>query len=127
MKPRLVQTEHGHYEHASFNGENTAGFTPLSDKVMVKPDKAAATIGSKGLLVATADQQERQSIGSITGVIIALGHNAWLDMPAQERPKPGTRVLFGRYQGQVFRGTDGDDYRVMTDDSIGGIFKETNT
>jgi co-chaperonin GroES (HSP10) len=119
-KERIVTTEHGHYEHATYDGKNTAGFKPIGDKVLVKPDKASSALGSKGLLVSTTDQQDRMSIGAITGVLVAVGD----EIPPSNVLVPGTRVLFGRYQGQVFHGVDGESYRSMSAESIGGVFTE---
>lgn len=129
--PRLVTTEHGRYESQPFDGINRSGIkNPLGDRIVVLPDEAAKTIGSKGLLIATNDTRDTHSLGAVTGTIIAIGDDAWrwdstrTKAFAGERPKPGDRVIFNRYSGQVLLGLDGKNYRIMSESTIGGILDD---
>lgn len=111
MKPRLVETEHGQYEPAPFDGKNASGLVPLDDKVCVLPDNPLEKIGS---IFVTKDTQNITALGAITGTVYAVGEEA-------KGIKPGDRVVFNRYSGQVIKGLDGKQYRIMSKANIGGL------
>jgi co-chaperonin GroES (HSP10) len=124
LKPRLVTTEHGRYEPASYNGKNLSGIkTPLGDRIVVLPDESATTIGKAGKILIAADTQATHSLGAVTGTIISIGDEAWKSLT--NRPRPGDRVIFNRYSGQVLLGLDGRNYRIMSEATIGGILDDS--
>lgn len=124
-KQRLVTTENGQFEPIIYEG-NKAGFGAFGDLVLVAPDLAAKTVGKMSKILLTDTAQKNQSQAATSGTIIALGDDAFVwnatgTRPfAGIRPKPGTRVLFQRYAGQVYRGADGVDYRLLSEREIGG-------
>ena len=113
MKQRLVTTEHGQYVPAPYGGSNVSGIMPLEDKVTVLPDEAQEKIGS---IFISPDQQSRTGLGAVTGTVYAVGRDV-------EQLKAGDRVVFNRYAGQVIRGLDGKDYRIMSLSNIGGLLE----
>ena len=120
---RILATAHGHYDMQPWNGVNGSGIEPVCDKVLVLVDKALAKVGSLHL---PGDVHERQTLSSTTGVLIAVGPQAFTwnsDRTARwegDRPTAGLRVVFTRYAGQEYTGADGEIYRVIQDTAIGG-------
>jgi co-chaperonin GroES (HSP10) len=49
--------------------------------------------------------------------VVALGPEAYLDKD-ENWVKPGDRVFFSRYEGDIFPGLDGLDYRLVNDTSV---------
>lgn len=43
---------------------------------------------------------------------------------AQQPYEAGARVMIGKYAGVVFKGTDGNEYRIMNDEDIVGLLTE---
>ena len=127
MKRRLLRTELSTYEEADWDGVNRSGWRPTSDLVLVLPDQASDKIGKLGLLVQPEDQRDRASLASESGVIIAIGDGAFVWNRDRTRayegakPKPGDRVLYRRYAGQMMKGADGRSYRYMSDNEIGMV------
>lgn len=128
LRPKVLSTDVADYVVAPFSGKNESGLRPFGDTIMVLPDKAAETAGKAGLLYVPDDVQERMSIASESGVIVAIGADAFKFSAASGRPltqdevpKIGDRVLFERYAGRVFKGNDDKIYRVMSDRCVGGV------
>lgn len=119
---RILKTRHGTFDLAPWNGLNESGIEPLCDKVLVRVDAALAKVGSIHITDQSADQQ---TLASTTGLLVAVGPQAFVwnsDRTVRwegERPAAGTRVCFERYAGQEYYGVDGVLYRVMDDRSIG--------
>lgn len=124
MRERILKTRHGTFALAGWNGRNESGIEPLCDKVLVRVD--AAMSRTSGGIIITDDTSERQTLSSTTGVLVALGPQAFTwntDRTVRwegGRPEPGIRVCFARYAGQEYDGFDGAMYRVMEDRSIAG-------
>ena len=125
MKDRILSTKHGQFEMAAWNGRNESGIVPLCDKVLVLVDEAVEK--TRGGIVLTATSAEVNTLGSVTGCLIAIGPLAFMydsDRIVRwegERPQPGARVYFEKYAGQEYEGLDGKMYRVMKDRQIGGL------
>ena len=132
MKSRLTKTEQAIYDKAEWDGVNASGAKPLGDLVLILPDTASEKIGAMGILVQTDDRRESMSLASESGVIIAVGDGAF--MWSRDRmkpftgikPKPGDRVFYRRYAGQIMIGDDGKSYRYMSDNEIGMIEEQAN-
>jgi chaperonin GroES len=65
---------------------------------------------------------EREKYATVKGTLIAAGENAWEEAaarsPAFTRPQPGDRIMIAKYGGILFKGADGDDYRIMNDEDV---------
>lgn len=127
MTPKLLKTVHAEYHPALFLGENKSGWHPALDRVLVKPDMVSAK--SSGGIALPEDLMERMQLAAITGVVIAVGDDAFRwnadgTRPFEGyKPKPGDRVIFEKYAGKPILGEDGHDYRILDYKSIGGVQK----
>jgi chaperonin GroES len=134
MQPKLIdqsmvqKTDLYQYTPAQFAGANTSGANPIGDRVLVKPDRPAAKWG--GAVHVPDEVIERMAYAAETGVIVAMGEDAFRwnsdrTRPFEgEKPKVGQRVFFDRYAGGMVRGNDGERYRVMDDKCIGALLQE---
>lgn len=119
------QTRISRYEPVEYNGKNESGIWPISDRVLVAPDKAISK--SKGGVIIADSTQEKHTLASESGTIIAVGPGAFawtadrLRQFEGRKPQPGDRVVFERYTGLEEIGLDGQFYRVMSDSAIGAI------
>lgn len=125
MEQRILSTHHGQYELAPWDGRNLSGIGPLCDKVLVLVDTAMGT--TTGGIIITDSLQENQTLASTTGLLVAVGPQAFAydsDRTVKwegERPQPGSRVYFQKYAGQEYTGLDGLLYRLMADRSVAGM------
>lgn len=125
MRARLLNTKVGQYEMVEWDGVNRSGIRPLGEEVLVLSDKAVEQ--TRGGIILTASVAETQGAAAQTGVIVAIGDDAWTWNTSRTkpfngaRPKAGDRVVFQRYSGIVLLGLDGVEYRLMTDSTIGGM------
>lgn len=128
MKQRLLTTELGaQYVQKEWDGENTSGWKPIGDSVLVLLDEAAETAGEHGLIHLPTDIKERHNSAAETGTIIDMGDGAFVRNAARTgpwsgtKPKIGDHVIFARYAGRETRGADGSTYRLMSDDCIAAV------
>lgn len=127
LTPRVLKTQHGQYILSEWDGTNQSGIVPLCDKVVVKVDASMST--TKGGILLPDDQQDRMSLASTTGIMVAVGPQAFgwdTDRTVKWeglKPEPGVRVCFQKYSGQEYTGLDGELYRVMQDRSIAGVME----
>lgn len=126
MQPKLLRSSQKHeFVPARFNGVNCSGYQPIGDHIMVLPDKASDV--SSGGIEIPAELVERMTMAAETGIIIALGDDAFLWNGDRTRkwegvkPKVGDRVYIQRYSGQVMLGEDGEFYRVMDANCIAAV------
>jgi co-chaperonin GroES (HSP10) len=110
-----------------WTGKNESGASPIGDYVLVMPDLAADK--SSGGVFIDPVTVDRHTLASETGIIVALGDQAFAwnaDRSRRwegEKPEPGQRVYYTRYAGQVVHGDDGRTYRCMEDKCIGAVMK----
>lgn len=127
LEGRILRTgDQREFIHATFDGTNRSGITPLDDKVLVLMDQHAET--TTGGIIVPNDTRDRQSMASETGVVVALGSEAFESSDDGARvwrgvkPTPGDRVVVERYAGRVLQGVDGQEYRLVSQKSIGALF-----
>lgn len=124
LPDRLITTQFGQYL-AQYSGENHSGIIPLCDKVLVLCDQPAQ-MTSGGIMIPD-DAQEKIGYAATTGVLVAVGPQAFaydsrrLVYWEGDRPKAGDRVIFTKYSGIEYDGRDGLMYRLMEDRCIGAI------
>lgn len=124
---KTIRTTLGLYKMAEWTGKNESGITPLGDRVLVLTDEASDKLVESGALISTEDHQDKHSLAAETGVLVALGEDAfkWNSDRSRtysgQRPEPGQRVYFERYAGGQYKGADGKNYRVLDDKAIGAL------
>jgi chaperonin GroES len=128
MQPKLLKSSQlGEFIPAEFNGVNESGYEPVCDRVLVLPDMASAR--TTGGIELPAELVDRHTMAAETGVIVAVGPEAFKWTPDKTRewtsykPKPGDRVYIQRYSGQVMLGEDGKFYRLMDYTCCGAVKK----
>jgi chaperonin GroES len=124
MKPRLLSVRRAEFIPAPFFGKNESGCEPIGDRVLIKPDIAASTSGGIQIPDEVID---RAQLSSSSGVIVAVGDDAFMWNSDRtrpfggEKPKAGDRVHFDKFAGKLILGDDGVEYRLLDDNSIGGV------
>lgn len=126
MQPKIIRMQYGEYIVTEWGGVNESGITPHGDRVLVLPD-LFADVTSGGVFI-TEEQRERNNLASQTGVLVAVGDDAWTWNSDRSRryegkkPEPGQRVIFEQYAGVSLWGADGKRYRLFDDKCVGGLF-----
>ena len=124
MKPRLLSIRRADYIPAPYFGKNDSGCVPIGDRVLIRPDIAAALSGDVHI---PDDVVDRVQLSSSSGVIVAVGDDAFMWNSDRtrpfggEKPKAGDRVHFDKFAGKLILGDDGVEYRLLDDNSIGGV------
>lgn len=125
MQPKMLRTAFSEYVPQVWNGKNESGALPIGDYVLVMPDIAADK--SSGGVFIDPVTVDRHTLASETGILVALGDQAFEWSADRTRkwdgvkPQAGQRVYFTRYSGQIVSGDDKRTYRVMEDKCIGGV------
>lgn len=126
MRPRLLSTALSTYVMHEWSGVNESGFAPLNTIVLVLPDTVPAE--SAGGIELIEGYRDRMEQAAETGTIVALGDAAFkfsfdhIHLWEGRKPSPGDRVLFTRYAGQIAKGDDGLNYRLMEFKDIGAMW-----
>ena len=106
---------------------NNSGLRPFEYNVIVHIPAAEAQ--TKGGVILSETSVDRSEIDRIDGVIVALPDRAFdFLMPEGanydrwvaevDLPQVGDRIMFPRYAGHIFRGKDGERYRIMKDKDV---------
>lgn len=93
---------------------------PLNDRVLIKV--AVAEDKTAGGLLLTETAKEKPSIGTV----IAVGPGS-LDEEGKRKPlsvSPGNTVLYSKYAGNDFKGSDGSDYLAIKAPEIMAVLSE---
>lgn len=122
---RQVKTLRGVYDVIEWDGNDTSGFKPLGDRVLVLPDQPAE-LSKGGIILGSEEEREKVALAAESGVLIACGPDAFKWGARNQKietppPAPGTRVFFKRYVGEMYPSRDGRFYFIMSDISIGGM------
>jgi co-chaperonin GroES (HSP10) len=123
---------------------NKSGVTPCGDRVIVLPDAIEEV--TKGGIIIRQQDRDRHQHSQMAGLLVAVGEDAWTHTTTQierlidnqlrvverrttgySKPfaKVGDRVCFARYNGQLFDGEDGLQYRLLNDEDITGLVSDT--
>ena len=103
--------------------ENPRGIQPIEFKILVRPDKVEEK--TKGGIILAPETRERDQAASTAGEVIAVSPLAftYADWPVTANPpKAGDRVLFPRYSGMTVKGEDGEEYRLINDKDVAGVY-----
>lgn len=127
MEPKLIRTDIAEYVPADYEGTNRSGITPIGDKVLILTDQVKSK--TAGNIHLPDDIRERHALAAETGIIVAMGDDAF-DLNysrtrkwSGEKPQVGDHVYIERYSGVVFKGDDGQKYRIMDYTCIGAVRK----
>lgn len=129
---RFFQNKDVGYQLAPYTGKNESGFRPIGDLVCVMTDTVDGYAGTKKTIIMLDSNAEQQNAGATSGVIVDMGLDAFVwsadrKRPfGEDKPKIGDRVLFTRYSGLESFGADAKRYRVMSDNCISAVIKETS-
>ena len=91
----------------------TIAFTPIEDRVLVRP-AAAETVSASGIVLPDSAQEK-----PLRGVIVAVGpgrlakNGARLEMPVSV----GEQVVYGKYSGSEIQ-FEGQEYKILRADEI---------
>ncbi len=96
--------------------ENKSGIHPKGFTVLIAPEAVEET-SKGGIVLQTITQQDREQMAQVYGKVIEIGPIAWNDEP-YHRAKVGEKVIFRRYSGEQFEGSDGVKYRIINDKDI---------
>ena len=102
---------------------NTSGIQPTEFKVLIKPEKIDEK--TAGGIWKPQDLCEKEQAATTAGEIIAISPLAftYADWPVTTSPpKVGDRVALARYAGMTVKGSDGEEYRLVNDKDIAGIY-----
>lgn len=125
LRPRVLDTVHGQFETASWDGMNHSRIAAVNDKVVVLVDQYVKQ--TTGGIIIPDTLHEGKTLAATTGVLVNVGPQAFVwDSHRVVRwegakPSPGDRVYFTKYAGQEYTGADGLVYRLMEDRCIGGV------
>lgn len=98
---------------------NESGILPTAFKVLIKPDPVEEK--TKGGIILTAQTVDADKHATVEGIMVACSplaftYENWPN-PA-DKPKPGDRVIIARYGGNLFKGKDGQEYRLLEDKDV---------
>lgn len=102
---------------------NTLGYTPLGDGVLVKPLPVVNETKS-GLLMRVGDNLEIEQNGQTRAEVVTVGPEAFQGWPV--KPVSGDKVITGRYAGQVLCDDDDCVYRLCADHEIRMVESKIN-
>ena len=97
---------------------NASGIKPVGWRVLIKP-KEVLEKSKGGIILSTEKTKEREQMANTTGVVIAMGSQCYGDEPAPWCAV-GDKVIFAKYAGLLYKGKDGESYRMVNDKDITG-------
>lgn len=83
----------------------------------MEPDQIPEEITAAGIVIPLADRDKHQQ-AQTTGIIRAIGPNAWADYYPDYWAELGDRVVYDKYTGIAVGGEDGIEYRLVNDTQI---------
>jgi co-chaperonin GroES (HSP10) len=100
---------------------NESGINPLGAYVLIALPAAQEKIGSVFIPTEVADKDR---YGTQRGTVLAAGPSVGRDDkgPNGHDVEPGQQVAFARYAGTMVKGSDGEDYRLIMDVDVKGIY-----
>ncbi len=122
---RILKAGHANYIEATFDGKNESLEHPIGNQIIVKVDVVSETVGKAGVIYAPQKTADTNTLAVTTGVIVAMGDNAFEVGPDRihpwkgRKPKVGDRVTFKRYEGEPFQ--NGQPFHYMPDTAVRGI------
>lgn len=105
---------------------NPSGLVPVEFNVVVQLDKRQEK--TAGGIYLPADVQEREKLGEVEGVLVAIsplafGYEDWPE--GSRKPGVGDRVMISRHSG-VLKERNGLDFRIIKDREVVAIVEEAS-
>ena len=97
---------------------NDSGYKPLEYKVIVLPDEVEEKTAGGIYLPEVA--KEREQNAAIEGLLVDVSPSAFSFDEQAPKPSVGQKVMFAKFAGMTFKGTDGKQYRLLNDKDIVG-------
>ena len=93
---------------------DTSKLKPVGDRILIKPFSIEEV--SAGGIVLAGETVEKESMAQIQAIVVSLGPDSY----AGTEPwcKIGDKVLFAKYSGLLYKGADGEDYRIIRDKDV---------
>ena len=98
--------------------KNESGINPVGWRILVKP-KEVMEKSKGGIILNTESNKEREQMGNTTGIVIAMGDQCYTD-EREHWCGVGDKVIFAKYAGLLYRGKDGNNYRLINDKDVTG-------
>lgn len=98
---------------------NPSGIEPIGGHLVVEVEKSETEkrMAASGLHM-PGDSKERDRLANMMGRIVIAASDARYGLPGMT----GRKALFGRYAGTTVKGADGEDYRILYDEDIKGVY-----
>ena len=93
--------------------ENKNGIHPKVHRFLIYPEPIEETTAS-GILLSVGVERDRERLAQLRGIVVEVGGTAWHDQP-EVWAKTGDKVIFGKYSGLIYKGDDGEEYRIIND------------
>lgn len=90
--------------------ENTSGFHPIEDRVLVKMVELEEK--TSGGIVLPQSTKDAEGMAAIQGHLVEAGDEATARLD-KYGIKPGQLILYAKYSGEPLTGVDGVRYRIM--------------
>jgi chaperonin GroES len=97
---------------------NESGIRPVGWRILVKP-KEVMEKSAGGIILSTEKTKEREQMSNTTGIVIAMGDQCYADEPTPWCAV-GDKVIFAKYAGLLYKGKDGQQYRMINDKDVTG-------
>ena len=98
------------------------GIAPTGYRVLIEPDEVPEEITPSGIVIPKTEQEKYQQ-AQPTGVIRAIGPDAWTDHD-EAWAAVGDRVAFDKYTGMTINGEDGTECRLINDTQVLALVSE---
>jgi len=97
--------------------DNPSGIQPIAGFMIVRlaMSETESRLKASGLVMPD-EIRERTHEASMAGEVLAVADDVRYGIV------PGDRIVFGRYAGTTVKGMDGEDYRMVQDDNVKGIY-----
>lgn len=99
---------------------------PQGYRVLIALPPESDTVGEKKLIFVTEEQKRREQTASITGYVMAVGPDAYMDMakfPSGPWCREGDWVIFKSYSGVRFK-MKGQEFRLINDDTVEAVVED---
>lgn len=99
---------------------NESGIHPKGYTLLIKLDKVDE---GTGLIAFSPDKIKSDQLSQTKATIIEIGSECW-NKEGEARAKVGDRIIFRLYAGEMKKGKDGEQYRIINDDNVYAVLDE---